>query len=147
MGGALLGFAGYLRVPEIPGYFGGYIRAVPIEPLMDQTEHEDLLPPDEFVTPLDDQLAGDAPLQEALRRAGEWVELSRREFGPTFTALEELPIFKPDSQERKDHPVISRGVYLRDEEYTYLIDLQPRCSDRWWIETKGTPTGANSCRW
>lgn len=145
--GTLLGLGSYLQVPDIPGFFGGYLRASPLEPHIDEVRQDELLPPDEFVTPADDDRLADLDsLQEALQRASEQVELSRREFGETFSVLRELPIYEPTLEERQAHPAVRRGIYVSDEEYTYRINLQPRCSDRWWIQTKGTPVGQNSCQ-
>lgn len=147
IGGTILGLGSYFKVPEVPGFFGGYLRAFPLEPLVDESRQDNLLPPDEFVTPADDdRLAHLDPLQAALKREREPVALSRREFGKTFSVLAELPIYEPTAQERKDHPAIRRGIYVGAEETTYRLNLRPRCSDRWWIETKGTPEGTNTCQ-
>ncbi|QFU83495.1 hypothetical protein GCU68_13560 [Natronorubrum aibiense] len=146
LGGVGLGVAAS-RQPQWPGFFGGYIEAAPLEPLLDADEHDDQLPPDEFVTPHDDDLlVGLDPLHAALERPDEHVTLSRREFGATFTALEELPVFYPHRHEGHDHPAVARGLYSRDLEYTYRVQLVPWCSDAWWIRTRGTPEGWASCR-
>lgn len=147
VGGVLLGLGSYLRVPDVPGFFGGSLEATALERLLDDDEQRTELPPDEFVTsPDDSRLADLAPLEAALRRPGEPVTLSRREFGKAYTALEELPVFVPDYDEGHGHPAIRRGIYVRDDGYTYRLSLVPYCSDRWWVETKGSPTDGNTCR-
>lgn len=146
IGGVVFGVGGYLRIPEVPGFYGGFIKATLLQLLIDQDEHKEQLPPSEFVTPYtDDRISELNTLETALQRPGERVELSRREFGNVFTALEKLPVFNPASHEGYDHPAIVRGIYVRYVDYTYLINLQPWCSDSWWIETKGTPDGQSIC--
>lgn len=146
--GAILGAVAYSKRPHWPGFFGGYIRATPLEPLLSE-EQDDQLPPTEFVTSADDdRLADLAPLRDVLQRPDEQHyferELSRREFGDTYSVLADLPVFEPD-YEKRDHPAVSRGIYVREGEFTYRIQLVPWCSDAWWIETRGTPEGWNRC--
>ncbi|SDQ60409.1 hypothetical protein [Natronobacterium texcoconense] len=144
-GGVLLGLAAYSSRPNWPGFFGGYLEATPLEPRIDDDEH-DQLPPAEFVTPHDDDpLASLEPLQEALRRPSDRIELSRREFGTAFDALEELPVFEPYRHDGYDHSVVARGIYVEDAEYTYRVRLLPQCSEVWWIESLGSPDGRNAC--
>lgn len=143
--GVILGLATYFQRPHWPGFFGGWIRAMALEPRIDR---DDQLPPPEFVTPADDdRLVNVAPVQAVLQPPGQQIsferELSRREFAKTYSALQELPVFEPDDGE---HPnSVMRGIYVRDREYTYMLQLVPWCSDAWWIETRGTPTGARTC--
>ncbi|MFC4436632.1 MULTISPECIES: hypothetical protein [Natrialbaceae] len=145
--GVILGVVAYLRQPRWPGFFGGYIEATPLEPLIDPEEHDDQLPPNEFVTPSSDSKLVDlVPLQDALQQPSEQIELSRREFGDAYSVLEEFPVFEPHHHEGHDHPAVSHGgIYVRDAEYTYVIQLIPWCSNVWWIETRGTPEGRASC--
>lgn len=146
--GVILGVFAYSKLPRWPGFFGGYIEARPLESLIDREERDDPPLPTEFVTPADDdRLDGLSPLQDVLQRSSEQAfrrELSRWEFGDMYRVLEELPVFEPDYEEN-DHPAVSRGIYVRDEEYTYNIQLVPWCSDVWWIETRGTPEGWPRC--
>ncbi len=147
IGGAFLGVIAYSRRPHWPGFFGGVLRATPVEPLIDPEDHGEKLPPPEYVTSHDDEtLAGLEPLQAAFRRR-EPVELSRREYGRVFSALEELPRFVPRRHEDNYHPVLLSGIYVGDSEYTYRMQLEPWCSDAWWMEVRGTPTrGGLGCR-
>lgn len=143
--GAFLGVTAYLRRPHWSGFFGGYLKAEPLEPLLEPDEY-DQLPPDEFITPHDDdRLADLAPLRAAMQRPGQRVAVSRREFGTAFDVFERLPEFDPYRHEGHDHPAVPPGIYVRDEDYTYWVQLLPKCSDTWWMETSGTPTGRNQC--
>lgn len=144
VGGVFLGAAAYLRRPHWPGFFGGTITACPVEAMLEPDE-DDHRPPDEYVTPIDDRLADLEPLQEALRRPCEAVAVSRREFGDAFTALEDRPVYDPYRHEGDDPSGLLRGIYVRDSDHTYLIDLAPSCSDAWWIDETGRPDGWSSC--
>lgn len=146
IGGAILGVMAYSQRPRWPGFFGGLIEAMPLEPLID---HDDQLPSPEFVTPADDDRLVDlAPLQAVLHPPGEQHpferELSRHEFSEAYNVLADLPVFEPDYGEDYHHAV-GRGIYVDDGDYTYRIQLVPWCSDAWWIETRGTPDGRNYC--
>lgn len=144
--GVMLGGLAYSRRPHWPGFFGGFIRAHPLESMIDSEEHDDQLPPDEFVTSRDDGRLSDLDqLRAAFQRPREQVELSRREFGTAFRALEGLPVFDPDAHAGFDHPAVVYGIYVRDAEYTYRLQLVPWCSDQWWIRTSGMPEGRSTC--
>lgn len=147
IGGVLVGSMAYLRVPHWPGFFGGYVEAVPLELNFDFEEHGVPLPPDEFLTPHDDErLDGLEPVQRALAGPDGEVDLSRRTFGTVFDALQELPVFEPHRHEGYERFVFGSGTYVSGPEYTYALRLVPWCSDRWWISTRGTPTGDRTCR-
>lgn len=139
VGGVFLGAGAYLKRPRWPGFFGGTIEACPVDPHL---EPDDELPPDEYVTPLaDDRLADLAPLQEALERPCEEVALSRREFGNAATALKDIPMFHPYRHGDDVHSDLLPGIYVRDSDYTYWIELSASCEDAWWIETERRSSG------
>lgn len=145
IGGVFLGVAAARR-PHWPGFFGGHVVAMPLEPLLGPEERDARLLPETAVTAHDDERIDDlGPLRAALDDPGARIELSRREFGRTFSALEGLPAFHPSERPEYDHHLLSRGIYVRDDEYTSRIDLVPNCSGTWWIRTRGTPDGRNRC--
>lgn len=145
LGGLALGGAAVSDRPHWPGFFGGYVEATPIDPLLEDGAEARSLP-DEFVTPRDDESIADLePLQTALRRDDERVEVSRREFGEVYDALAELPVFNPYRHDGYEHSGIASGHYVRDSTATHRVRLVPWCSDSWWIETSGSPTNGAAC--
>lgn len=145
IGGVFLGVAAARR-PDWPGFFGGYVEVNPLEPLLGPEERDTQLLPEGVVTPHDDERIDDLdPLQAALDDPRAQIELSRREFGKAYSVLAELPVFHPSEHPEYDHHLLSRGIYVRDDEYTSRVDLVPNCSGRWWIRTRGTPDGRNRC--